>query len=180
MDDYDRVAASFQNLIEQTTLSVDAIADVASAAAEQASQALLAERKLVVVAAGPDAAAAVCLMELLRKGLYRERPALPAVELIARHAEPQSAGVAWLCEQLQALGQPGDLVLVFAATLSADSVLDIATAAAQRECTTVWFGAQGPGASLVYPDASSDACLLLNQASAICLVELIDIQTFGE
>lgn len=180
MDYYERVAAVFQSHIEHTSLSVDAIADIASAAAEQAVTALLGEKKLMVVASDLDAGAGISLIELLGSGLYRERPALPAVELIARSAEPRAAGVAWIAGQIEALGQPGDLALVFAANLDEAAVEKLATAIAHRGAEAVWFGQQGPGLSLVYPEADTGSRLVLNQATALCLAELIDIITFGE
>ena len=180
LDYYERVAATFQSHIEHTSLSVDAIADVAGAAAEQAVTALLGEKKLLVVAAALDAGAGITLVELLRNGLYRERPALPAVELIARTAEPSAAGVKWIAGQLEALGQPGDLALVFAANLDDAAIEPLATATALRGIEAVWFGQQGPGLSLVYPEADTGSRLVLNQATALCLAELIDIITFGE
>jgi phosphoheptose isomerase len=180
LDYYERVATAFQGHIEHTSLSVDAIADVAGAAAEQAVDTLLSEKKLIVIAAALDAGPAITLAELLRSGLYRERPALPTVELIARTAEPCAAGVAWIAGQIEALGQPGDLALVFAANLDDTAIESMATAIAHRGFEAVWFGQQGPGLSLVYPEASPSSRLLLNQATALCLAELIDIITFGE
>ncbi len=179
MDHFDRVATSFQTHIEAISLSVDAIASTAEYVAELATAALLDERKIIVIGAGADAATAMTFCEQLRKGWYRERPALPTVELIARTAEPQSAGVAWLAEQLQALGQAGDLPVVFCAALDLEEMESIATAAAMRGCEPVWLGSRGPGTSLDFPDSPAATRHLLNLAAASCLAELIDINTFG-
>lgn len=179
MEHFDKVAATFQTLIEHISLSVDSIASTAEYVAELATAALLDERKIIVIGAAADSATAVAFCEQLRRGHYRERPALPAVELIARTAEPQSAGVAWIAEQLQALGQAGDLPVVFCAGLAPDDMDTIATAAAMRGCEPVWIGNRGPGTSLEFPDAPGAVRHLLNQAAASCLAELIDINTFG-
>lgn len=180
MDFYERVAGNFQQYIEHTSLSVDAIADIVGTAAERAVQAILTEKKILVIASGLDAATGISLVELLRRDLYRERPAFPAVEIIARHAEPASAGIAWASQQLQALGQPGDLAFVVATTLEDAAIAEVAEAAAQRQVDTIWLGSQGPGLSLVYPGAPESARLVLNQGAVLCLAELIDIMTFGE
>lgn len=179
MDHFNRVAAGFHAHIEHFSLSVDAIASVCEYAAELATHAILAEQKLFSIGVGGDSAAAIAFTELLRNGLSRERPTLPAVELIARAAEPQSAGVAWLAEQLRALSQQGDVALVFCSTLANDDVAALAEIAAARSCEVVWIGSSGPGLSLAFPDAPTASKLLLNQATALCLAELIDINTFG-
>lgn len=176
---YDFVAQFFHQQIEQASLSVDAIADIAGNAAALASEALLSERKLFSCAVGADCAAATLLSELLRKGLVRERPALPVIELCARHSEPNDAGVTWLTQQLNALGQPGDVAVIFAGGLHPVDVERLANALGKRQVRTLWVGAQGPGPSLVFPGAPQSTVLSLSCASAACLAELIDITTFG-
>ena len=179
MDHFDRVASTFQAHIEHISLSVDAIASTAEYVAEIATAALLDERRIFVIGAAADSATAIAFCEQLRRGHYRERPALPAVELIARTAEPPSAGVTWIAEQLQALGQAGDLPIVFCAEMTPEEMDAIATAAVIRGCEPVWIGNRGPGTSLDFPDAPAATRHLLNLAAASCLADLVDINTFG-
>lgn len=176
---YDTVAHFFQQHIEQVSLSVDAIADIAGTAAVAATEAIFAEQKLLICGIGADVAGATLLSELLRKGLLRERPALPVVELCARHAEPESGGISWLAQQITALGQAGDMAFVFAATLDREQLDFLASALNKREVNAVWIGSQGPGTSLAFPGATNAAALALSHASAICLAELIDVTAFG-
>ncbi len=176
---YDTVAHIFQQHIEHLSLSVDAIADITSNAASTASQTIISDRKLLVCGIGVDCAGATLLTELLRKGLLRERPTLPVVELTARNAEPLDGAVNWLGQQLTALGQPGDLAIVFASTMNPVDLEFLAAALTKRDMESVWIGSQGPGASLVFPGADIGTTLALCQASAICLAHLIDITTFG-
>ena len=57
------------------------------------------------------------LRRVTASGQLRERPA-PVVELSEHHIESAEAGVSWVSQQIQALGQPGDVAIVFGATLS--------------------------------------------------------------
>lgn len=176
---YDIVAKQFHQQIEQLSLSVDAIADIAATGAERAAKAIFAERKLFACGAGLDAASAVMLSELLREGLQRERPSLPVVELTARTAQGNEASINWIAGQLQALGQSGDFAVIFCTQLNATEIELLANALAQRQVRSIWLGNQGPGASLAFPDANTANRLALTHVSAICLAQLIDATVFG-
>jgi D-sedoheptulose 7-phosphate isomerase len=176
---YDTTAHHFQLLIEQLSLSVDAIADIAGVAADQIVQTFVNEQKLLCCGIGIDGSSAGLMAALLHKGMSRERPSLPAIELTTATSEPQEGAAHWLCEQLGALGQPGDMAVIFASQLEQSSLEKIQNALTKRQCTAVWIGAQGPGPSLTFPDAEPLTTLSLCQTSAICLAELIDVAMFG-
>ena len=179
MQHYDTVAQFFHQHIEHLSLSVDAIADVASNTATRAAQTIFSEGKVMVCGAGADAAAAILLTDLLRSGVERERPVLPVVELCARHTQPLDGGVQWMSQQIAALGQPGDFAIVFASTLGTHQLDLLANAFLKRQVDAVWIGLQGPGLSLTFPGADASTALTLSTASAVCLATLIDINTFG-
>jgi phosphoheptose isomerase len=180
VDVYQHIAGIFQSHIEHSSLEVDAIAEVAGATAELATAAVIGERKLMSVGIGPDAGAAITLVELLRGGLAAERPALPVIELVARQSETLAASH-WLASQLRALCQPGDVVLLFASQLDVGARELLATAVHQREADCVWLGCQGPaGLGIDYPGAPPATQLLLNQAIALAIADLIDRFTFGD
>ena len=85
----------------------------------------------------------------------------------------------WLSQQLTALGQPGDLVLLFATSLN-QLDLDLLTAAlGKRGLDSVWVGAQGPGSSLAFSGVDRATALSLSYNTVICLARLIDITLFG-
>ena len=176
---YDDLANFFRNYMEQLSLSVDDIADVTEAAAQLAAETIINEKKLIVCGIGPDAPNASLLAELLQQGLYRERPAIPAIELTSRHIVSLDPGVGWLSQQLTALGQPGDLTLLFATSLNQVDLEFLATALTKRNLESVWIGAQGPGASLAFSGIDRATALALSQNCAICLARLIDITLFG-
>ena len=176
---YDDLTYFFRNYMEQLSLSVDEIAELTQEAAQTAAAAVINEHKLIVCGIGPDAPSASLLVELLQQGLYRERPAIPAIELTSRHLVSLDPGVGWLSQQLTALGQPGDLVLLFATSLN-QLDLDLLTAAlGKRDLESVWVGAQGPGSSLAFSGVDRSTALSLSHNTVICLARLIDITLFG-
>ncbi len=180
MSFYQRVAKQFHQQIEQLSLSVDAIADITSNGASQAAEAIYADGKIFACGAGSDAASAALFSDLLRKGLQRERPSLPVVELTARNTNSSESGVSWIADQLRALGQHCDFAVIFCTQLSTAEIERLSQALDQRQMNVIWLGNQGPGASLAFPGSDPGNCLALTCSSAICLAQLIDATIFGE
>jgi phosphoheptose isomerase len=179
LDAYPVIATFFQRHIEGASLAVDRIAEVAGAAADIASRAILSEKKLFSIGLGADAASAVALASLLQSGVLRERPSLPVIELAEYRIDSVQTSINWVSQRLQALGQAGDVAFVFATNLSQGEIQRIQVATEQRQVIPVWLGQRGPGLSL-YSDEDSVECLLtLNHAIAICLARLIETHTFG-
>lgn len=179
MPHYELIAQQFQSQIEHLSLSVDAIADILSTAADQSAEAIFSEQKLFSCGAGLDSASAMILSDLLRCGLSRERPTLPVIELTSRHNQPLGSAATWLSQQLTALGQPNDLAVIFASTL-ADGDLEIISAALiKRQVSSIWIGGQGCGPSLLFPGADPATTLSLSHSAAISLAGLVDVTAFG-
>ena len=129
VDFYSLISDFFQRHLETTSLAVDALAEATGTAVEQAAEAILNERKLFSIGLGADCAGATALASLLHCGVLRERPSLPVVELAEHHIESVETGVNWAGQQIQALGQLGDVAFVFAASLGGSSY-----DAANRRC----------------------------------------------
>ena len=173
------VARQFHQQIEQLSLSVDAIADIAGNGADRAAEVIFADGKIFSCGASTDAARAVLFSDLLRQGLQRARPALPVVELSARDTKISEPSVTWIADQLRALGQHGDFAVIFCAQLSATEIELLANALDQRQVSAIWLGNQGPGPSLSFPGADPANRLALTFSSALCLAQLIDATIFG-
>lgn len=176
---YDHTAALFQSLIEHMSMSVDVIADITGSAATGLAECMSTEHKVFCCGIGLDACSATGFSELLRTGTLRERPALPVIELSILSAQPLTGAVQRLCDQLGALGQPGDWAVIFGVCLDGTSLAAIENVLNKRQITVIWIGAQGSGPSLTFPGTSTSTALSLCQASAFCLAELIDITLFG-
>lgn len=179
LDAYPLIASFFQRHIESASLAVDDIAEIAGAAADIAAQAILAEKKLFSIGLGADAASAIALTSLLQSGVLRERPSLPVLELAEYRIESALTGINWVSQQLQALGQAGDVGLIFVANLSQSDIQVMHVAIEQRQIIPVWLGQRGPGLSLHSEEDSIECRLMLNHAFAIALARLIETNTFG-
>ena len=179
MDFYPLISDFFQRHLETTSLAMDGLAEATGAAAKQAAEAILDERKLFSIGLGADCAGATALVSLLHRGVLRERPSLPVVELAEHHIESAETGVYWAGQQIQALGQQGDVAFVFAASLDEPEIQRLAIALEQRQVGAIWVGNRGPGLSMAVVDENIETRLTLNGALAICLARLIDTHTFG-
>lgn len=179
VDFYSLIAEFFQRHLEATSLAVDELVDATGASVDKAAGAILNERKLFSIGLGADCAGATALASLLHRGVLRERPGLPVVELAEHHIESVENGVNWASQQIQALGQPGDVGFVFAALLGEPEIQRLANAAEQRQITLIWIGNRGPGLSISLNSESIETRLTLNNTLAVCLARLIDTHTFG-
>ena len=176
---YESTTAFFHKHLESVSLAVDDIAEVIEQTAAWAQNTLVSEGKIFSCGLGHSVSSAVAFSALLRQHPLRERPALPVIELSPNTGDMGSTTASWLSSQLMALGQPGDLAVVFAHDLLEDDIDDIAAAVEKRAVNTVWVGAPGPGMNMTFPDADPLSILALNHACAICLANAIDINTFG-
>lgn len=176
---YDHTAALFQSLIEQMSLSVDVIADIAGNAADGLAECMSTGHNVFCCGIGLDAASATLLSELLRTSTLRERPTLPVIELSIPSGPPLTGAAQRLCDQLGALGHPGDRAVVFGSCLDNGSLTAIENMLSKRQIAVIWIGTQGSGPSLTFPGTSTATALSLCQASAVCLAELIDLTLFG-
>ena len=158
---------------------VDEIAGPLASATELATGAILEDQKLLSIGLGADCASATAFASLLHQGVLRERPALPVVEIAEHQIESVNVGVGWTGQRIQALGQPGDVGFVFAASLNTADIQRLSQAAEQRQVQLIWFGNRGPGLNIGGSDEDIETRVALNMTLAICAARLIDIHTFG-
>jgi len=104
---YDRIAGGFHQRIECIAGAVDALAPGVEQAAAMLTDAVLADRKILVLGTGCDAGLAQTLAESLRGG-EAGAPALPALAL-AR--DDSAGGESLLWRDLRMLARDGDVLL---------------------------------------------------------------------
>ena len=179
VDFYPLISEFFQRHLNTASMAVDSIADSLSEAVVSASEAILNDKKLFSVGLGVDCASASTFASLLHRGLLRERPSLPVIELAEHHIESVETGTVWASQQIQALGQAGDVAIVFAASLSEQGISQLNHAVEQRQMQLIWMGNLGPGLCVSTNDDNLETRVTLNQILAVCLARLIDIHTFG-
>ena len=138
--------------------------------------------KVLVGGIGSASALATHMAALFIGRFERERPPLPALALAAGPAAPL---------QLQALGHPGDVLLLLDGGDGAAGAAEAAIAAAQgKEMTVVLLAAAG-SAALARPLAETDVTIAIPHARGVrvlelqllvlhCLCDSIDLQLMGE
>lgn len=179
MSNFNIISKLFHEHIEYLSLSADAIADVCDAAAAHLANALILENKVFSIGVGLDASTALSFCQLIREGVWFERPPLPIVELTATRAEPIGAGVSWVTRELNSLGQPGDVAVVWGSQLTPDDVKTLSSAAQQRSVQVFWVGTQGPTTSLSFTDSDAQMRYSLSNITALTMARVTETHLFG-
>lgn len=179
MSNFDTVAKLFHEHIEYLSLSADAIADVCDTAAAHLANAIVSEKKVFSVGVGLDASTALSFCQLIRDGVWLERPSLPIIELTATRAEPAGAGVSWVTRELNSLGQPGDVAVVWGSQLTPDDVKTLSVTAEQRSIQVFWVGTQGPTMSLSFTESDAQMRYSLSNITALTMARVTETHLFG-
>ncbi len=192
MDHYPVIARHFQHTVEAVMSAVDPLAEPLQLASERLAQALLGERKILACGVGADAALAQLFVCHMLGRFEHDRPALPALSLVADGASASGFGgdsEERFARQLTALGQPGDVLLGICSEASDTSLQRALQAAHAREMDAVLLLSAGDD-QLTTRTASGDILLPVvagGRAQVIeiqtmllnCLAELIDQGLFG-
>lgn len=142
MDHYQIISGRFQAAIETIAQSVDILAEPLADSSELLTQALLADRKIIVCGNGCDAALAQLFASKLLDRFEHERPALPAMALAADTASltaiAQQEGFEEIySRQVRALGQSGDILLCIASNVPATNLQKAVSAAHERNMAVI-------------------------------------------
>lgn len=185
--------AHIQHFFYESADLVNQVADILARPVAEAAEAvvgcLTAGGRVLACGQGADADLARWFCAALAWRFERERPGLPALALDARL--PGAAPAQALATQLAALGQPGDLLVVFAGLAGDDLGLLTAVAEAHaRELSVVLFTGGEPGH---WPDAlaETDVWIPVAHERAVRVRELhllamhalcdaVDLQLLGE
>ncbi len=141
-DDYQLIAANFQQVISTVAMAVDDLAGPIQQAAGLMTATLLAEGKIMACGNGADASLSQLLTGTLLGCLEQDRPALGAMALagdsssITGIASQQGFNDIY-ARQVRALGQPGDTLVCISSGTVPGSVLRAAQAAHDRNMVVV-------------------------------------------
>jgi len=188
--------AHVQHFFFESADLINQVADLLSAPVADAAEAMVAcltaGGKLLVCAQRPDMMLAHSLTDALLHGFERPRPGLAALALNPSCSAPGSGASddEWAV-QVRTLGQPGDLLVVFAGTARDDVSLLAAVAEAHaHEISVILLTGGEPGH---WPDALAETDIWIPVAHerplrvrelhglilhALC--EAIDLQLLGE
>jgi len=188
--------AHVQHFFFESADLINQVADLLSAPVADAAEAMVAcltdGGKLLVCAQRPDMMLAHSLTDALLHGFERPRPGLAALTLNPSRSPPGSGtSDDELAVQVRTLGQPGDLLVVFAGTARDDVSLLAAVAEAHaHEISVILLTGGEPGH---WPDALAETDIWIPVAHerplrvrelhglilhALC--EAIDLQLLGE
>lgn len=173
---------------------LDALSLPIAAAVDAMFMALANGNKILVCGDGPSAAAAERLASALVGGFERERPSLPGLALAtdASRAGPFTSGDAAdqiFAQQVRALGQTGDVLVVIDPAGDSPRILAAAAEAGEREITVIALAGRDGALAAALSDTDihigvpSDRALRIQEVHLLtihCLCDGIDAMLLGE
>ncbi|WP_186093152.1 SIS domain-containing protein [Burkholderia gladioli] len=186
-----------QHIRDNATLVLevlDALSLPIAAAVDAMFMALANGNKILACGDGPSAAMAERLANALVGGFERERPSLPGLALAtdASRAGPLAGGEAAdqiFAQQLRALGQTGDVLVVIDPAGDTPRALAAAAEAREREITVIALTGKGGELAAALSDTDihigvpSDRALRIQEVHLLtihCLCDGIDAMLLGE
>jgi D-sedoheptulose 7-phosphate isomerase len=194
MDLETRITAHFAAHIETASATASSLADRIGLAARQLVESLIQGGKVLCCGTEGGAALAEYFTALMVHRFERERLGLPALTLGNSSTVLTSLAEApgfeqVFSRQINALGQPGDILLLFAPGRIDSSLLLAREAAAERQMWVIALTGEDPGA-LSEPPREHDIGIAVPAGNAArvmesqllvlhCLCDLIDTQLLG-
>lgn len=189
-----RVYNLFQQSVEAKMHVGEELAPLISAASEKLVACLLDDKKILICGNGASAAIAQVFSSCLLDRYEKERPGLPAIWLgsnIATYTSIASdAGYSEVyAKPIRALGQEGDVLVVFSSSGNANNLIQAIAAAHDRQLSVIAITGRDGGDIASILDANDlEVCASVNSRGRIheihlltvfCLCDLIDYQLFG-
>lgn len=191
---HERIFQTFHQSIEIKMQVGEALVPLIARASEALVNSLLHERKILVIGNGISAAVGQIFVSSLLNRLKQERPGLPALNLAADSTTLTaiSNDVSYndiFAKQIRALGNPGDILVVFSTDGATSNLVQALAAAHDRQLSVVAItGADGGDLAtllnaadleLRVPSTSVAHVHEVHLLIAFCLCDLIDVQLFG-
>lgn len=134
MNIIDRITANFTDSIQTKIMTADSITHVIAEASEEIVQALLEGHKILSCGNGGSACDALRFSSLMLNRFKQERPGLPAIALTSDIASLTSIANDYhfsdvYAKQVRAIGQTGDVLLVFSTSGNSTNVVNAIKAA---------------------------------------------------
>ncbi|GMG86629.1 phosphoheptose isomerase [Biformimicrobium ophioploci] len=170
------------------------LAPLIAEASEMLVHTLLSENKVLACGNGVSGAVAQTLVTNLVSGFQRERPSLPALAINADSAlgtaiAQNHGGAQTYAKPVHALGQPGDLLVIFSSDGRDSNLVQAVRAARDREMSVLAFtGADGGDCAalldnhdieLRVPEVDPAAVHQVHMLTVFTLCDLVDSSLFG-
>lgn len=189
----ERIKMCFTESIQTQIAAAELLPEAIHLAAVTIVQGMLNGNKVLCCGNGGSAASAQYFHSILTHHVGAERPSLPVVDLTSGSITLTAVINAGLsgeiyAKQVRAIGQPGDILLVFSALDSTEAVIKAVEAAVTRDMTIIALtghnGAEIAGllgdhdVEIRVPSACSSRIQEVHTLTIHCLFDLIEVLLF--
>jgi D-sedoheptulose 7-phosphate isomerase len=190
----DRIINHFSDSIQVKQDSMASLCELIEFASQKIVEALVNDHKVLACGNGGSAGDAQHFSSEMLNRFERERPALPAIALTTDTSTITSIANDYhydeiFAKQLRALGQPGDILLVYTSSGNSGNLIKAVKAAHDRDMVVIALSGKDGGAlagalnevdiEIRVPSWSTARIQEVHLLISHCLCDLIDQQLFG-
>lgn len=190
----DRIVSHFTESIETKQAALEQLSEAIEFAAQRIVHALLNDKKVLTCGNGGSAGDAQHFSSEMLNRFERERPGLPAIALTTDSSTITSIANDYhfddvFSKQVRALGQPGDILVIYTSSGNSGNVVKAASAAHDKDIVVIALtGKDGGVLSDILNEADLEIRVPSQSTARIqevhllithCLCDLIDQQLFG-
>jgi D-sedoheptulose 7-phosphate isomerase len=190
----DRIVSHFAASIETKQASLQQLGETIEFASQRIVHALLNDKKILACGNGGSAGDAQHFSSEMLNRFERERPGLPAIALTTDSSTLTSIANDYhfddvFAKQLRALGQPGDILVIYTSSGNSGNVVKAACAAHDKDIAVIALTGKDGGAlagllnendlEIRVPSQSTARIQEVHLLITHCLCDLIDQQLFG-
>jgi len=190
----DRIINHFTDSIQTKQDAMASLCELIEYASQKIVEALINDKKVLACGNGGSAADAQHFSSEMLNRFERERPALPAIALTTDTSTITSIANDYhydevFSKQIRALGQAGDVLLIYTSSGNSGNLIKAAKAAHDRDMTVIALSGKDGGAlaevlnesdiEIRIPSGSTARIQEVHLLVSHCLCDLIDHQLFG-
>ena len=190
----DRIINHFSDSIQTKQDAMSNLCELIEFASQKIVEALVDDKKVLCCGNGGSAGDAQHFSSEMLNRFERERPALPAIALTTDSSTITSIANDYhfdevFAKQIRALGQPGDILLIYTSSGNSGNLLRAAKVAQDKDMTVIALtGKDGGGLAqnlkesdieIRVPSMSTARVQEVHLLITHCLCDLIDHQLFG-
>ncbi len=190
----DRIINHFSDSIQTKQESMASLCELIEFASQKMVESLVSDKKILTCGNGGSAGDAQHFSSEMLNRFERERPALPAIALTADTLTITSIANDYhfddvFSKQLRALGQEGDILLVYTSSGNSGNIISVVKAAHDKGLSVIALSGKDGGAlspllnetdiEIRVPSDSTARIQEVHLLITHCLCDLIDQQLFG-